>query len=84
MELLQKYGANAWRVHNYQLENDLADIKRKTEELRNKIVEINKERKNDQLEAAALLSSLESKWSDLIAENLQTSIARAAFENQAE
>ncbi|CAO3621981.1 unnamed protein product [Mucor hiemalis] len=35
LELLQKYGANAWRVHNYQLEQDLANIKKNTEYLRN-------------------------------------------------
>ncbi|KAI9487229.1 MAG: Pre-mRNA-splicing factor SPF27 [Benjaminiella poitrasii] len=82
LELLQKYGANAWRVHNYQLEADLAAIKKNTEVLRNKILEINRERKNEQTEAAASLSSLENKWSDLITQNLQVGIACSALESE--
>ncbi|CEP08357.1 hypothetical protein [Parasitella parasitica] len=82
LELLQKYGANAWRVHNFQLEKDLADIKKNTESLRNQILEINRERKNDQTEAASLLASLENKWSDLITQNLQVDIACAALESE--
>lgn len=84
LELLQKYGANAWRVHNYQLETDLANIKKNTEYLRNQILEINRERKNDQTQAAATLASLENQWSDLITQNLQVDIACAALENEVE
>lgn len=84
LELLQKYGANAWRVHNYQLENDLANIKKNTEYLRNQILQINRERKNDQTQAAASLQSLENKWSDLITQNLQVDIACAALESEVE
>lgn len=84
LELLQKYGANAWRVHNYQLETDLANIKKNTEYLRNQILQINRERKSDQTQAAASLASLENKWSDLITQNLQVDIACAALENEVE
>ncbi|KAI8645873.1 Pre-mRNA-splicing factor SPF27 [Parasitella parasitica] len=84
LELLQKYGANAWRVHNFQLEKDLADIRKNTENVRNQILEINRERKNDQTQAAASLASLENKWSDLITQNLQVEIACAALENEVE
>lgn len=82
LELLQKYGANAWRVHNYQLETGLTDIKKNTEYLRNQILEINRERKNDQTQAAAALASLENKWSDLITQNLQVDIACATLESE--
>ncbi|KAI8073498.1 Pre-mRNA-splicing factor SPF27 [Gilbertella persicaria] len=84
LELLQTYGANAWRVHNYQLEADLALIKSNTEQLRNQILEINRERKNDQTQVAAALKSLENKWSDLISQNLQVEIACAALESEVE
>lgn len=84
LELLQKYGANAWRVHNYQLETDLANIKKNTEYLRDQILHINRERKNDQTQAAASLASLENKWSDLITQNLQVDIACAALESEVE
>lgn len=49
LELLQKYGANAWRVHNYQLESQLKMLQKETEEYREKIREISRERKNEQV-----------------------------------
>ncbi|KAL4206180.1 breast carcinoma amplified sequence 2 [Rhizopus microsporus] len=82
LELLSKYGANAWRVHNYQLETYLKYIKSNTDRLRNEIIEINKQRKADQTAAAATLASLENKWSDLISQNLQVEIACAALEGE--
>ncbi|KAI9321745.1 Pre-mRNA-splicing factor SPF27 [Dichotomocladium elegans] len=84
LELLQKYGANAWRVHNYQLESYLKNIQRETEEYRGKILEINRERKAEQTQAGGSLRSLENKWSDLISQNLQVEIACAALEREVE
>lgn len=49
LELLQKYGANAWRVHNYQMEAFLNQIQKQTEEYRTKIQNINRERKMEQV-----------------------------------
>ncbi|KAG1141844.1 hypothetical protein G6F61_002921 [Rhizopus arrhizus] len=80
LELLSKYGANAWRVHNYQLETYLEYIKNNTERVRNQILNTNKERKMEQTQAAETLASLENKWSDLISQNLQVEIACAALE----
>ncbi|KAI9281956.1 Pre-mRNA-splicing factor SPF27 [Sporodiniella umbellata] len=80
LELLSKYGANAWRVHNYQLESYLEHLKKDTELIRNQIMDINKERKAEQTQAATTLTSLENKWSDLISQNLQVEIACAALQ----
>ncbi|KAI8098467.1 Pre-mRNA-splicing factor SPF27 [Halteromyces radiatus] len=84
LELLQKYGANAWRVHNYQLEADLKQIQQETEDYRNQINQINRERKADQMKAAETLQALENKWSDLISQNLQVEIGCAALESEVE
>ncbi|KAI8060361.1 Pre-mRNA-splicing factor SPF27 [Gongronella butleri] len=84
LELLQKYGANAWRVHNYQLEAYLKQIQNETELYRNEIRTINRQRKEDQTEAASTLQSLENKWSDLVTQNLQVEIACAALESEVE
>ncbi|KAL0082367.1 Pre-mRNA-splicing factor SPF27 [Phycomyces blakesleeanus] len=84
LELLQKYGANAWRVHNFQLEAYLKQIQKATEEYRNESREINKQRKFEQTQAAGSLRSLENKWSDLISQNLQVDIACAALESEVE
>ncbi|KAJ8660739.1 hypothetical protein O0I10_003382 [Lichtheimia ornata] len=84
LELLQKYGANAWRVHNYQLESQLKMLQKETEEYREKIREISRERKNEQTQAGGSLRSLENKWSDLITQNLQVEIACASLEQEVE
>ncbi|KAI9006565.1 Pre-mRNA-splicing factor SPF27 [Phycomyces nitens] len=84
LELLQKYGANAWRVHNYQLQAYLKQVQKETEEYINKSREINKQRKFEQTQAAGSLRSLENKWSDLISQNLQVDIACAALESEVE
>lgn len=49
LELLQKYGANAWRVHNFQLEHELQQYQRTLEEYKQNILEINKQRKSEQV-----------------------------------
>ncbi|SAM05727.1 hypothetical protein [Absidia glauca] len=84
LELLQKYGPNAWPVHNFQLEAYLKQIKQETERYRNEINEINRERKYDQTQAAAAIQALENKWSDLISQNLQVGVGCAALESEVE
>ncbi|CAO3625644.1 unnamed protein product [Cunninghamella blakesleeana] len=84
LELLQKYGGNAWRVHNYQLEAQLKYIQQETENYKSQINEINKERKAEQTEAANTITNLENKWSDLISQNLQVEIACASLESELE
>ncbi|KAF7726849.1 hypothetical protein EC973_008356 [Apophysomyces ossiformis] len=84
LELLQKYGANAWRVHNYQLESYLKQIQKATEQYRTQSRDINRQRKADQTQVAGSLRSLENKWSDLISQNLQVEIACAALEREVE
>ncbi|CAO3617375.1 unnamed protein product [Cunninghamella echinulata] len=84
LELLQKYGGNAWRVHNYQLESYLKYIQQETENYKNQINDINKERKADQMDAASAIQNLENKWSDLISQNLQVEIACASLESELE
>lgn len=50
LELLQKYGANAWRLHNYQLENELQQYQKTLEEYKQNILELNKQRKAEQVD----------------------------------
>ncbi|KAI8981418.1 Pre-mRNA-splicing factor SPF27 [Pilobolus umbonatus] len=84
LELLSRYGANAWRIHNYQMEKTLATIQKKTELIRSDILDVNRERKNRQTQAASSIHSLENKWSDLITQNLQVELACAALEAEVE
>ncbi|KAG2186156.1 hypothetical protein INT43_002594 [Umbelopsis isabellina] len=84
LELLQKYGSNAWKVHNFQLEGQLKQLKYNVEEKKKEISELNKQRKFEQTEGGTTLRNLESKWSDLVSQTLQVEVACAALENELE
>lgn len=47
--LLQTYGPNAWRVHNYLLEATSKGLDKALEELKERTTEVNRERKQFQV-----------------------------------
>jgi hypothetical protein len=47
--LLQAYGSNAWRVHNYLLEATATRVEKTLENLKQLTEEVNRNRKNDQV-----------------------------------
>jgi Breast carcinoma amplified sequence 2 (BCAS2) len=49
LALLQQYGNNAWRVHNYLLEADTKKAENLLEELKERTTGLNRERKNTQV-----------------------------------
>ena len=49
LALLQQYGANAWRVHNYLLEADAKAAETLAEGLKEETTRVNRERKNTQV-----------------------------------
>jgi len=49
LELVQKFGGNAWNVHNYQLEYDLSLLRKAVDEKKAEVIELNKLRKRDQV-----------------------------------
>jgi hypothetical protein len=49
LALLQQYGNNAWRVHNYLLEADAKKAEKLLEELKEETTSLNRERKNNQV-----------------------------------
>lgn len=48
LTLLQTYGPNAWRIHNYLLESTATQTERALEELKELTVEVNRDRRNTQ------------------------------------
>ncbi|CAG8521386.1 11218_t:CDS:2 [Acaulospora morrowiae] len=82
LELLQKYGANAWRVHNFQLEHELQQYQKSLEEYRQSILELNKQRKTEQLQAGSQIEALELKWTEMIGQTLQVEVACASLESE--
>ncbi|KAI0048011.1 breast carcinoma amplified sequence 2 [Auriscalpium vulgare] len=80
LALLTQYGSNAWRIHNYALEADAKRAEKLLEELKEETTEVNRDRKNTQTRLGNQLTSLETRWTELISSVLQIEMANAALE----
>jgi hypothetical protein len=49
LALMQTYGPNAWRIHNYLLEETAKQFEKALEDLKQLTVDVNRERKNTQV-----------------------------------
>ncbi|KAI9338085.1 Pre-mRNA-splicing factor SPF27 [Zopfochytrium polystomum] len=75
LELIKKYGGNAWRVHNYQLESLVERAKEAVARQKEEMTALNKERKIEQLRVGTTLNALESRWAELVDQSLRVDIA---------
>jgi len=82
LSLLQTYGANAWRVHNYLTEASAVQLEKALGRLREQTTEVNRSRKNSQNLAGSQLTSLETRWTELISTVLQLELANVALEGE--
>ncbi|EMD41669.1 hypothetical protein CERSUDRAFT_128654 [Gelatoporia subvermispora B] len=82
LALLQQYGPNAWRIHNFLLDGTAKNLEKTLEDLRNMTTELNRDRKNFQTRIGTQLTSLETRWTELISSILQIEIANAALETE--
>lgn len=80
LALLQTYGANAWRIHNYRLEETAKQAERSLEELKERTTELNRERKNSQTQYGTELTALETRWTELLSSILQIEMANVALD----
>ncbi|KAF5382898.1 hypothetical protein D9757_006292 [Collybiopsis confluens] len=80
LTLLQTYGANSWRVHNYLLEASAKQAEQAAENLKKLTEEVNRDRKNSQTKIGAQLTSLETRWTELISSILQIEMANVALD----
>ncbi|KAF8591973.1 breast carcinoma amplified sequence 2 [Ramaria rubella] len=80
LSLLQTYGPNSWKIHNYLLESSATRLEKALEQLKERTVEVNRERKNDQTRVGSQLTSLETRWTELISNVLQIELANVALE----
>ncbi|XP_077998283.1 pre-mRNA-splicing factor SPF27-like [Glandiceps talaboti] len=82
LELMSKYGSNAWRAHNELLVKMLELSQKQLQDIRKEIQEINWKRKNDQVKAGSQISGLETSWVQLVTKNYE--IERAILELERE
>ncbi|KAF8922293.1 Pre-mRNA-splicing factor SPF27 [Mucidula mucida] len=80
LTLLQTYGPNAWRIHNYLLESTAQQTEKALEDLKELTVEVNRDRKNTQTRLGNQLNSLETRWTELISSVLQIEMANVALD----
>ncbi|KAG6837033.1 hypothetical protein H0H93_015896 [Arthromyces matolae] len=80
LSLLQNYGSNAWRIHNYLLEATAKQSEKALEDLKQLTVDVNRERKNNQEHTGKQLTSLEARWTELISSVLQIEMANVALD----
>ncbi|KAJ2861162.1 hypothetical protein GGH94_005082 [Coemansia aciculifera] len=75
LELLQQFGANAWKLGNFQKERMLAAIEKATDGYRQTGVDLNKARKYEQVEAGVKLRDLESRWEEGVRQCIEIQVA---------
>ena len=80
LDLLLKYGPDAWKQHNNRLEVYLTRMQKLAQELGEKIENVNRERKYHQQNTACELNALSMQWKDLCQKNIDIQIACASLE----
>ncbi|KAF9229561.1 breast carcinoma amplified sequence 2 [Gyrodon lividus] len=80
LALLQTYGQNAWRINNYLLEETAKQSEKALEELKQLTTELNRERKNSQSRYGVQLTSLETRWTEMLSSILQIEMANVALD----
>lgn len=79
LELLKKYGANHWRLHNFQQEAFLRQYQGASSEVQSKTTLLNRNRKQAQTEAGNELTRLSKKWAELLNRSLNVEFANIAM-----
>ncbi|KAJ1719338.1 hypothetical protein LPJ53_005890 [Coemansia erecta] len=84
LELLQQFGANAWKLSNYQKEGLLRSIEEATTKSKDEGVHLNKARKYEQQEAGVKLQDLESRWQESVRNCIDIQAANAKLRAEIE
>ncbi|KAE9410769.1 breast carcinoma amplified sequence 2 [Gymnopus androsaceus JB14] len=84
LTLLQTYGSNSWRVHNYLLEATAKQTEQALENLKKLTEDVNRDRKNSQTTLGSQLNTLETRWTELISSVLQIEMANVALDAEVE
>lgn len=80
--ILSSYGPNAWLVRNYQLNSQLTELQSTLSNLKDKVTEVNRQRRVYQEDKGKHLTRLESRWSDLVSGGMQLEMAVKVMEGE--
>ncbi|CAI7741399.1 unnamed protein product [Closterium sp. NIES-53] len=84
LDLMLRFGPNAWKVHNQHLEAFLAKAQREVAERKREIELLNRDRRLNQQAAAVELGRLEQAWREGVQKNADIQAACAQLEAQIE
>ncbi|SJX61768.1 uncharacterized protein SRS1_12752 [Sporisorium reilianum f. sp. reilianum] len=84
IELLKRFGSNAWRLSNFQQEQDIRMLTEAVEAVRAETNEVNRLRQKEQTEVGAKLALLEKRWTELISRGLQLEVANVTTSEEVE
>ncbi|KAJ1027383.1 hypothetical protein NDA18_003389 [Ustilago nuda] len=82
VELMKKYGSNAWRLSNFQQEQDIRLLSEQVDAIKGETNEINRLRQKDQTEAGSKLATLEKRWTEHISRGLQLEVANITTQSE--
>jgi len=84
LDLLNRFGPNAWRANLQNLENIQRMEAKAIEQKKKEIEELNRQRKSEQLNAATKLKQMENRWLELVNKNVDIEIACINLEKEIE
>ncbi|KAI8900969.1 Pre-mRNA-splicing factor SPF27 [Globomyces pollinis-pini] len=82
LDLVSKFGNNAWKIYNYQLDEMVKSEQSKIDALQAQIGQVNRDRKQDQLQAKKTLDSLKLKQDELVSRIIQVRLANDQLEKE--
>jgi len=82
LELLNNYGSNAWKMHNYTLEALHKSVSQSLAQCKKEVEDVNRARKLEQESAAHTLSGLAVRYEDLVRKNYDIETACLLIEQE--
>lgn len=82
LELLKKFGATKWKVHNEQVTLLKSKLATALEDARSRVEQINRKRKSEQVAVGQELALLENGYFDLVHKNHQIETANWQIEKK--
>lgn len=84
LELLKKFGANQWRLHNFQQEAFVRLFDGATSKMQAETTSLNRARKQAQTEAGQELTRLNKRWAELLNRSLSVELANVVAQGETE
>jgi len=82
LELMSRFGANQWIQYNEHLEQLINSSQKELEALKAQALQLNSQRKSEQLAAGTQMEKLQTQWLSLISKNLEIEYGTSILESE--